>query len=644
VNKILLLSTIFAYISSIYASPTKIINGEFPQVDHPAHFNTVALVKSDGTVYCSGSIIGPRLILTAKHCLINRPLEDINIFFGKSTEHRGITIPISKYNVRYQKDWTIMFPSFDIAWIKIDQEIPPGFRPLPILTESTKIKPGMNIVQAGYGNSSSHTNEIKAGDKLVGETIFKEYFNSSRFFNILLFHGPEGQGSCHGDSGGPAYALIENQWYIIGVTNGFDVVLTPQTMTRTSDRDFPYKIDCSKNQSLYSFVGSHGKWIEENSQEEVWKSSPFILSDREKSKMHTSLMDWCESRDFGSPSWNLLKILIDKKIDQLPQNKGSDFYNNCSKVVSYLEEIESIYLNKNATPDVTISFNEISLLPSLKEVSIYDYPSELINFSGLNNLNLVELKIINSELKDLSFITDISVENLILDKNPLISTKGLENVKNLNHLSLSGTTIKNISNLENIPLQSLTLVGLNNSILLGLEKVNKELKALDLRDTYIPNTSVLSRFSQLRELKMTGISGKINLISNKDLEFLYLNEFDTNEIVISDSLPLLKRITISNSDIDSIEFLSNSSFLEDINFTFNRIQDLSLFKRVTFPELTSINLSVNPILDVSPLAELKQLEILRLFRTPLGNNLVPKDEANCPTKNGPEVLVKFCSN
>lgn len=642
--KVFLWLTLFITLfQDVSAFDEKIVNGVTPLPPHPALYNTVALVKSDGSIYCTGAIIGPKLVVTAKHCLMNRDPEDVNIFFGSSTHKQGVIYQATDYQVRYPTDWMMMFPNFDIAWVKFAEDLPEGYHPLPILADRRLLKEGMNIYQAGFGNHSPTRGRVEAGERLVGMTRLGHFFNNPRFYNILLFQRDPGQGSCHADSGGPAYARIHSKWYIVGATNGFDVVLTPDAMHRTGDPDFPYNVDCAKNQSLYNFVGAHGRWIEKTSKAEVWKSSNFLELDREPSTDSINLMSWCKARDFGSPSWNLLKILIDKKVDQMPQDQGRSFYNDCNQVVDYLKSIRSIYLNYNSTPEAHINFSAARLLPQLERISIYEYPVDHINFKSIEHLHLKELKLINLGLSDLEFGPDLTIEALFLDKNPLTNIKGIRKIKGLKTLSLTGTTLRTIDALKGIPLQDLQLVGMNTSILLGLDSVTPKLESLDLRDTYIPDTDVLRNFTELKNFKATGISGKIDLSENQKIETLELNEFKNGEVTFPRALPMLKNLRFTRSDVDSIDFLKGSPLVEELSLTFNRIQDLRVFKKYPFKNLTSINLSVNPILDLSPLVDLDALMILRVFRTPIQTNLVPKTEENCPTDLGALVLRKFCS-
>lgn len=648
-----MLNTILAFIflmsPQLFAATPgvqKIVNGAPLTSDHPGAFNTVALIKDDHKIFCTGSLVSENIVLTAKHCLVDKELKDVNIFFGESTNHisEGVIVPASEFEVKYPHDWEMVFPSFDVAWVKFDGGIPDGYSALPILSSNDRLISGTEIHQVGFGNHSSRRGEILAGDKLFGKTIFKEYINGPRFFHILLFDGEEGQGSCHGDSGGPAYVKLDNQWFIIGVTNGFDVVLTPDTMVRTSDPDFPYNVDCSKNQSLYSFAGAHGRWIEETSQTTILKSAPFIDIDKSEEELHQSLKEWCESTDFGSPSWNMLKYLLDQRVDEIPQEDGEDFYNNCEKIVSYLEGLDEITINLDETPEVDLNFTQLRLLPSLKALTINSFPLDKIDLTTLTHLNLERLDLIDLGLSEIDLGDTNTIVSLGLDRNPIADLANLKKIKGLQSLSLSGAVIDDVSQLSSIPLKSLSLVGINSPALKGLKEINKSLEVLDIRDTYLDSASALCDLSNLKELKISDQPTPLDLTTNQNLEVVYLNGTSASSIKFADTLGKLKELSFVNSDLEDLSFLATANNIEKLTLTYNKIQNLSVFESNDFPKLKELNLSVNPILNVTPLKNLKGLNFLRLFRTPLATGLVPKTEENCPVIGASPTLGRFCSN
>ncbi|MCR9204981.1 MAG: trypsin-like serine protease, partial [Halobacteriovoraceae bacterium] len=461
-----------------FSSTQKIIGGLSPESDNPGQFNTVALVKEEGKVFCTGSLVARDLVVTAKHCLMDKENVRIRIYFGDDTTkpdpdlYRNVT----EYKVRYPVDWTMTFPSFDVAWVKFEGSLPATHRPLPVLSHISPLEVGSTITQVGYGDHNPSAGQVDAGIKLTGKTIFKEYIDNPRFFHILLFHGAEGQGSCHGDSGGPAYAKIDGQWFIVGVTNGFDVVLTPETMARSGDPDFPYRVDCSKNQSLYSFLGAHGSWIEETSGTNIYKSDEFFDYDRDNNALRpNTLKEWCLSRDYGSPQWNLLKILMDIKVDSLPQGEAVDFYQDCEQVESYLSEMEEISLDKDEVMEGRLSFETLNLFPKLKTLKLYNFPDNVLNLSSIKGLELEELTLQNVGIKNLKFIQANKVKKLSVQQNPLYSLSGIEMLQGLESLNVSGTPLKDLAPASRFPLKELIAVGINSSVIFGADKIDRNL-------------------------------------------------------------------------------------------------------------------------------------------------------------------------
>jgi len=624
----------------------KIIGGELPELDHPGFYNTLALVKADGKIFCTGALISKNLIVTAKHCLADKKIEDFKLYFGPDTNNpieENYRTPLA-FKVRKLEDWQMTFPSFDIAWVTFDGDIPEGYQPLPVLTDHTQLETDSIIHQVGFGNHSAQRGKIEAGLRLTGQTILKEYINSPRFFHILLFDGQEGQGSCHGDSGGPAYSFINGQWYVVGVTNGFDVVLTPETMTRTGDPDFPYNVDCSKNQSLYSFIGAHGKWIEHTSDQVVYKSAPFENISTEDPKEANSVLEWCQSSDIGSPSWNLLKVILDQKIDKMPQEEGKNFYEDCDLISQYLFEIKDVNLDHGSVIEASFSFKNLKLLPNLKTLSIRNFPREKVLLETIEGLNLKSLNLSNNGIKSLQFMAKNSIENLILEKNPIFSLSGIEKVEDLRELDISSTPIRDLKILKETQIKSLKAVGLSTAVVVGLDALVENIETLDLRNTLILNNDVFKDFKNLKDLSLTGDIGEIDLTFLNHIERLNLSAFKEDSIKFPKNLSALIEINANNCSLSDLNFLETALNLEEINLTFNRISSIEVFGKNNYPHLRELNLSVNPILNVSPLRSLDSIDVLRLFRTPLARNLVPKTEENCPTQNTSKALSKFCSN
>ncbi len=85
----------------------KIVGGVLPGENHPGKFNTVALIKnSSKRIFCTGSLISKTMILTAKHCLIDKKIEEFSVFFGDDTNKldHGLIREVKAMKVRRPVD------------------------------------------------------------------------------------------------------------------------------------------------------------------------------------------------------------------------------------------------------------------------------------------------------------------------------------------------------------------------------------------------------------------------------------------------------------------------------------------------------------------------------------------------------------
>ncbi len=640
--------TLFIFLAASHTQGSqKIISGASLGPENPGANNAVALVKENGKIFCTGSLVAPNIVATAKHCLVDKEDQVIRIYFGDDTTlaKEELYRDIEAWDTRHPTDWEMTFPSFDVAWVRFSGHAPKNFRTLPILSDPSKLHIGMEVIQVGFGDHHPEPNVIRAGQKLWGRTRLKRYINNPRFFHILLFEGDEGQGSCHGDSGGPAYVKIKGRWHIIGVTNGFDLVLTPEAMAQTGDDDFPYHVDCAQNQSLYSFLGAHGHWIEQTSDSVLHKSEPFENIDRSEARAEfKSLGQWCQSRDIGSPQWNLLKILLDQKVDDLGQDQSGDFYEDCGQITRYLEGLERVYLDYNQVTSSKISLAPLSLMPSLKELHLLNYPKAFVDLESIKGLNIKKLQIKNLGLETLDFLQENTIEEVSFENNPLYDIRGILNIKGLKSLNLSGTSVKDLRVLNPLKIKELIITSLNSSVVFGLETIAPHLESFDARNTVLASPMIVGLMENLKYLKITGDNAPLDLSKLNKLEELELKDFFNGGVIFPKNSPALKILSASQCDISELDFLKNIPFLIELNLTFNRIGDLRVFENQRFPFLKELNLSGNPILDVKPLASLEALGLLRLFRTPLQRGQVPKTEANCPQNRGSEALRNFCAN
>jgi V8-like Glu-specific endopeptidase len=169
----------------------------------------------DAGAYCSGTLIAPKVFLTAAHCY---PLEGNTSYvtFGPTYEAEGknfadVGVGVAEYSGTFHEH-----PTLDIAVVKFDEAIP-GIEParLPTLGQLANTAKGAKFTPVGYGDTSGYSDD--AGVRRYAPwTTFKSL---NRTYLSTSQHRGSG-GTCYGDSGGPNFfgAAEDHSNVIAGIT------------------------------------------------------------------------------------------------------------------------------------------------------------------------------------------------------------------------------------------------------------------------------------------------------------------------------------------------------------------------------------------------------------------------------------------
>lgn len=201
-----------------------------------------------GQWVCSGALVHPRAVVTAKHCVMDESLTRVNppgrVGFGEDRDRWAKAVPVSTCHVHPKNDIALCILSEDVT----DVPIVPVMAPC----ETPELLPGRPIVEVGFGvtGANSRTYGTK---KWINGTIESR---SASLVDILVTTGSQ-DGEYFGDSGGPLYFKMPDQtWRVVGEDCCSDDIgdAGPRISTYTS---VPYHVAWMEEQSGLDLTPCH---------------------------------------------------------------------------------------------------------------------------------------------------------------------------------------------------------------------------------------------------------------------------------------------------------------------------------------------------------------------------------------------------
>lgn len=185
---------------STTSAGTAILNGANCTNPSPVVLMNMRDAAGNGLGACSGTLVTPRLILTAAHCL-DENVGIVRVWLGSGPQ-------IDSTTFTHYPGYRFNQSGFDVGVVVMSEDLPRT--PVPILT-SRDGRGGETAIIVGWGrdqNNSSHT--LRAGSTTISGV-------RDGFLETLF--APPSSSVCQGDSGGPILLQEGGAWTIAGITS-----------------------------------------------------------------------------------------------------------------------------------------------------------------------------------------------------------------------------------------------------------------------------------------------------------------------------------------------------------------------------------------------------------------------------------------
>jgi secreted trypsin-like serine protease len=174
----------------------------------------VSIIDATDLIDCTGTLIGPRLVLTAAHCLEGGALHEVR--FGASAISPTFSVAVSEQQEHPMFDPSTLAHDVGVVWLAsavkdITPALVAGQSDLPSVGESVQV--------VGFGRTGPLIGDEPddSHDKVIG-TARVESIDATR---VEL--APDPSQPCSGDSGGPVLARRPEGTVIMAVTSSGNI-------------------------------------------------------------------------------------------------------------------------------------------------------------------------------------------------------------------------------------------------------------------------------------------------------------------------------------------------------------------------------------------------------------------------------------
>ena len=244
--------------------PTRIVGGEAVQVNE-FPWQVGIVTKGSSFVWCGGSLISNRWVLTAAHCMAGRQAHGLQLLLGEHNyyeENEAASVRMNVAAIVNHPDYDQQLTNNDFSLLKLAKPLNfgnhPDIRPICLPEGDDDTYEGDVATVTGWGTTSSGgpTSPILRGvdvTVLTNVACQADYGYPAEWITreMLCAHTPGGgKDACQGDSGGPLVCAGDGD----GVTPGqnFELIGVVSWGVGCAGADYP---------GVYARVSTQLAWI-----------------------------------------------------------------------------------------------------------------------------------------------------------------------------------------------------------------------------------------------------------------------------------------------------------------------------------------------------------------------------------------------